>query len=269
MKTTTKTPDARIAEAQKSLEEGLMALTSSEDWLRYLTTQARFHKYSFLNVLWLSVQTSKRGMPLSQVAGFNTWKDMGRFVRKGEKALNVLAPIVVKKTDEERRVLVGFKVVSVFELSQTDGEPLPEISHNLEGDGAEYKALADKLVAFSADNGVPVSFEDCGSALGEYNTVNKTIRIRPGMSDLQTASVLAHEVAHSILHADEEDRHSRPEMETEAESTAFVVMNALGLDTSKFAFGYVAGWSKGDHDLVRKVADRVQKASKTILTAVE
>src|SRR5512137_1626295 len=245
---TTKTPDTRIEEAQAALTEGLKALTSSEDWTRYLATQARFHRYSFCNIIWLCSQAARRGIDLSRVAGFNAWKDLGRFVKKGERALNVLAPMTGKKVDEEtgeeRYIVFGFKVVSVFDLSQTDGEPLPEVCHDVEGNGEAYKALTDKLAKFSASRSVPVSFEDCGSAQGSFNRLDKAIKIRPEMGDLQTAATLVHEVAHSLLHENEDDCHSRPEMEVEAESVAFVVMSALGMDVSRCSFGYVAGWSK-------------------------
>jgi len=265
--------DPRIEAAQTELEAGVKALVSSEDWKRHLETQARFHRYSFQNVLWLAIQAAKREMPLSKVAGFNTWKDLGRFVKKGERALNVLAPMLGKKTDEEtgeeRRVIYGFKVVSVFDMSQTDGAELPEVCHDVDGNGEAYKALTDKLAAFSASRSVPVTFTDCGSAQGSFNRMDKAIKVRPEMGDLQTAATLVHEVAHSLLHTEEDDCHSRPEMEVEAESVAFVVMSALGMDVSRCSFGYVAGWSKGDTDLVKKTADRVQKAAKKILEAVE
>jgi len=271
------TTDTRLEDAHKALTDGIAALVSSDDWKRYLATQSRFHKYSFGNVMWLMGQAITRGVDVTRFAGYRTWQSLGRQVRKGEKAFHVLAPLKFKKSVEKDGVkedvygIRGWRVESTFDISQTDGEPLPEVAKDLQGSSEEIRSLTAKLAAWSASRGVPVTFpaRPAGeTADGLYYRAGR-IEVFEGMSDLQTFRVLVHEVAHSILHAKEEDRHGRPQNEVEAESTAFIVFTVLGFDASEYSFGYVAGWSEGDTKLVKSVGERIQKAAKEILSVLK
>ena len=269
------TKDIRIEEAHKALETGLAAMVAGDDWKKYLEVQSRFHSYSFGNVLWLMFQAMIRGVEVRRFAGYRTWQSLGRQVRKGEKAFAVLAPMKYKRTVEKDGVeqevfgIRGFRVESTFDVSQTDGEELPEAVTKLEGTSEEIQASFDKLAAWSKARGVPVSRESTGTSANGYFERSGRIVVRPDLTDLQALKTLVHEIAHSLLHADIEDCHSRSYMEVEAESTAFVVMNVLGYDSSSYSFGYVASWSDGDTKLVKTVGERVQKTAKTIITALQ
>lgn len=260
-----------LAAAQTALEAGIAQLVESDTWTQYLKTQARFHRYSFSNVIWLMVQASSRGVEVSQFAGFHAWKDLGRFVTKGSLSFKVLAPMTCKKTDEagtDRWIVRGFKAVSVFDVSQTDGAPLPEVVKPLEGSSEALQASFATLADFSAKRGVPVTREDLpGSTNGFYSRTESRIVVDASLSDRQALKTLCHEVAHSILHATEEG-DTRATKEVEAESAAFIAMHAMGIDTAEYSFGYVAHWSDGDTKLVKAVGDRATKAAKVIIEAL-
>ena len=264
----------KLLEAQKALQNGVANLVSSEGWQDYLKAQSRFHNYSFQNVLWLLAQGIARDVNVSRFAGYNTWQALGRQVRKGETSFKVLAPCGYKKLDEstgeEVFRLRGFKVVSTFDVSQTEGEPLPEPIKKLEGSGEDLQAAYAKIEKFNTTRGLTVERRANldGGANGFYNRMNREIVIDSALSDLQSLKTLCHETAHSILH-DSDDGNSRATKEVEAESTAFVVMHALGLDSAEYSLGYVAHWAKGDAKLIQDVAVRVQKAAKQILALFE
>lgn len=260
-----------VAEAFETLNAGVESLIKSEGWEKYLTAQAVFHHYSFNNAMWLMLQGMERGVDVSRFAGFQTWKKLGRFVQAGEKSFKVLAPMSYKReveredgSTETRFGIRGFKVVSVFDVSQTDGKALPEVTHKLEGSTEFAVETYAKLAAWSASRGVPVSRESAGGANGFYSRIESKIVVDEKLSDVQALKTLAHEVAHSLLHSTDEG-DSRETKEVEAESTAFVVLHALGVNASDYSFGYIATWSKGDKEAVKAVANRVQKTAKTIL----
>jgi len=262
----------KLLEAQKALQAGVAKLVSSEGWQDYLKAQSRFHNYSFQNVLWLLVQAAARGVNVTRFAGYNTWQSLGRHVRKGETSFKVLAPMGYKKKDEatgeETFRLRGFKVASTFDLSQTDGEPLTEPVKQLEGTSDELKAAYAKVEKFNKTRGLTVERVKLDGPNGMFNRMNREIQIDEALSDLQALKTLCHETAHSILH-DSDDGDSRATKEVEAESVAFVVLHALGLNSAEYSFGYVAHWSKGDPKLIQDVAVRVQKTAKTILALFE
>jgi antirestriction protein ArdC len=264
--------NAKLLEAQKALETGVANLVASEGWQNYLKAQARFHTYSFANVMWLMSQGIARGVDVTRFAGYQTWKALGRQVRKGEVSYKVLAPMGYKKLDEatgeERFRLRGFKVVSTFEVSQTDGEPLPEPVTKLVGDGEELREMFAKLAKFSTAKGLTVDKAEIDSgANGFFNRLNREIKVDSRLSDLQALKTLIHETAHSILHNDV-DSEGRSTREVEAESVAFVVMHTLGFDSAEYSLGYVAHWAKGDAKLIQDVAVRVQKCAKQIVEDV-
>ena len=269
--TTTNSP---VVEALKTLEAGVEKLIASEGWVNYLKTQAAFHNYSFNNAFWLLLQGVTREVNVSRCAGFQTWKKLGRFVRKGETSFKVLAPCTykreVEKSDgsiEEKSGVCGFRIVSVFDVSQTDGAELPEVCTKLQGQDETARETFVKLAAWSAARGVQVTRESAKGANGFYSRVESRIVVESTLSDIQALKTLAHEVAHSILHSTDEG-DSRETKEVEAESTAFVVLHALGVNASDYSFGYIATWSKGSKEAVRAVAGRVQKTAHTILEAL-
>jgi len=257
-----------------SLVKSIETLIASNDWESHLRLQAQFHHYSFGNVVWLSIQSHERGVTPTRFAGFNAWKKLGRNVKKGEKSFKVLAPVMVKytkaDTEDKKYVLRGFKVVSTFEQCQTEGKEIsePELCTKLQGSSEETLSTYAKLAGFAVKRGWSVEKGDTGAANGFADLYGKRIVVSPTLSDLQSLKTLCHEVAHSMLHADDIGAHGQDEREVEAESVAFIVLNALGFDSASYSFGYVAIWSKGNIELVKKTGERVQRASKTILEAL-
>jgi len=219
-------------------------------------------------------------------ATFQTWREHGRFVRKGEKGIAILAPVVKKVADDDgddetkQLRLVGFRLVTVFGVEQTDGDALPEIQlPDITADEAFDGSVETlKQIALSID-GNPVSDielrtrqqGDPSTALGWYSPKTKHIVVvTDGQSRAQQFSTLCHEVAHALLHPIG-DPHGAPEREVEAESTAFVICRALGLDTSKASFPYVAVWASRDElqDPLKMIAasgERIARAATSILT---
>ena len=257
----------RMKEITDRLETGIQQLFDSDRYKAYLTTMAKFHNYSFNNTLLIAMQGGQL------VAGFNKWKDtFHRTVKKGEKGIKILAPAPYKvkqkmdKLDEQGKPILdkdgkplteektvqipAFKVVSVFDVSQTEGEPLPSIAVNeLSGSVQDYQ---DFFKALEQASPVPIGFEDIeGGAHGYFHLLDNRIAIQEGMSQLQTIKTAIHEIAHAKLHAiDPTDpkQTNRPDSRTrevQAESVAYAVCQHYGLDTSEYSFGYVAGWSSG------------------------
>ena len=207
------------------------------------------------------------------VAGFSAWRDkFKRNVRKGEKAIKILAPvpkkIIVKDvnpdgTENEREVrFTRFRSVNVFDISQTDGEDLPSICNRLDGKVDDYDDVINKLIALAKPN---VRFDDLkGKANGYYSRVTDEIVIQSGMSQKMTIKTLVHEIAHSILHSDAFIEIPRPIKEMQAESVAYMVCKQIGIDTDEYTFEYVASWASGDTkklseqmEIVRKTADSI------------
>lgn len=259
----------RMKEITDRLETGIQELFESERYKAYLSTMSKFHSYSFNNTLLIAMQGGQL------VAGYNKWRDnFHRNVKKGEKAIKILAPAPfkakkeVQKLDAQGRPVMGkdgkpvtevqeiqvpaFKIVSVFDVSQTEGEPLPsigveELTGSVERYGEFFKALEQT-------SPVPIGFEDIpGGSHGYYHLTEKRIAIQAAMSELQTLKTAIHEIAHSKLHAidpeapaiEQADRPDSRTREVQAESVAYAVCQHYGLDTSDYSFGYVAGWSSG------------------------
>jgi len=274
MKTTTR--DEKVAEAIKAIDVGVAALTSGEEWAAFLRMQARFHRYSFGNAMLIYTRCPQA----TRVAGFEAWKKLGRVVRKGEKGIPIFAPAGMGRAtrrndetgeDETLRTWLRFKVVYVFDVSQTDGEPLPQITRPVED--TPFASSLDALRAVGASMPDVVSsitvrprvLGESGTAAGWYVRGTKEIVIIDEGSEASKFSTLVHELAHAILHG-ADDHHSRPECEVEAESTAYVVCSALGLDTSCESCGYVAGWGKRvGSDVIRASGDRIARAAHKIL----
>lgn len=260
--------DERVAELTEKLENGVMELYASDQYAQYISAMTKFHNYSFGNALLILFQCPHA----SNVAGYGTWKQLGRQVKKGEKGIHILAPcgfravLEVEKIDpvtgqtlygpdgspltEKKHVSPNrFKIVTVFDLSQTEGKELPQIGvYELSGDVADYSGIYNRLSALSPLPVMQESFE--GNAKGYTSFSENRVVIRPGMSQVQTIKTLVHEIAHAKLHKPsdilgEEPPQSRRQKEVEAESIAYVVCQYFGIDTADYSLAYVAGWSKG------------------------
>ena len=265
-------------EALTRLRTGVLNLTSTDRWRGYLDAQAKVNNYSGRNLLLLLEQNPY----ITQVAGYNTWKDLGRQVRKGEAGLRVFAPLKYTTKpeegheDERTTVIRGFRLVSVFDVSQTDGEPLPEVATKLTGLAPEgvyesLKAYATEQLHFTVQE---VNELDSG-ANGDCNHSTRLIRVVTSNDAAQQVKTLAHEMGHAILHDPDNEATrslSRGHVELEAESCAYVVCQRLGLDSGEYSFGYVAGWAGGGDEASNTIlasAGRIGDAAKTIVTGVQ
>ena len=284
----------RMKEITDRLETGIQELFESERYKAYLTTMSKFHSYSFNNTLLIAMQGGQL------VAGYNKWRDdFHRNVKKGEKAIKILAPAPfkakkeVQKLDAQGRPVMGkdgkpvtevqeiqvpaFKIVSVFDVSQTEGEPLPsigveELTGSVERYGEFFKALEQT-------SPVPIGFEDIpGGSHGYYHLTEKRIAIQEGMSELQTLKTAIHEIAHSKLHVidpeapaiEQADRPDSRTREVQAESVAYAVCQHYGLDTSDYSFGYVAGWSSGkDLKELKASLETIRATAHELITTID
>lgn len=230
---------------------------------------ARFHKYSVNNTMLIFLQRPEA----SYINSYSGWKSVGRMVRKGEKGIRIIAPVTVKvqkesendpsglRTAEEK--VVAFRTAYVFDLSQTEGKELPLLNNKeLIGNVSQYAKIMDAIRQISP---VPIRFGDLNSITtkGYYDHTNRLIMIRKGMSELHTVKTAIHELTHALLHSEKTADKSSFIKETVAESVAYVVCNALGLDTGEYSFPYLASWSESHtpHELknslftVRRTAD--------------
>lgn len=261
-----------MAAYTQKISQSVKELRTSEGYTRMLKCMSAFHKYSLNNVIMILMQMPEA----TQVAGFSTWKKMKRFVKKGEHGIRIFAPLVRKvvrtNADSEETAatkICGFKLVSVFDISQTDGEPLPEVPllPDVVGSVDRFEEIMD---AFRSVTDYEIC---CGpvrdGAYGLCNHRDKTITLMKGMSEAQQIGTLAHEVAHSLLHALPCPLDT-PTREIEAESVAYMVCAHFGLDTSAFSFEYLASWSLGmeDEDFTCRVAD-LQKTASKIISGIE
>ena len=259
----------QMKEITERLEQGVKDIFTSEMYTTYLRTMAKFHNYSFNNTLLIAMQRPDATL----VAGFNAWKNkFNRYVKKGEKGIQIIAPAPIKEVEEREKidkdtglavlnengepemerveyVVPCFRVTTVFDVSQTDGEPIPSLEVNeLTASVKDYALLTTAIEQVSP---VPMRFDEIeGDAKGYYSDADKEICIQVGMGESQTIKTMIHEVAHAMLHnsdymkqrGEEKDRLTK---ETEAESIAFTVCSVLGIDTSDYSFPYVASWASG------------------------
>lgn len=263
-----KKTEKKIDEITKKLEAGVKEVFSSERYEKYLQTMSKFRNYSANNCLLIMMQNPEAQL----VAGFNDWKNkFKRNVIKGQKAMYVIAPVphkykkVDERTGEEKEMQwLGYRAVPVFDVSQTEGEALPTIPvTKLSGTVEEYSALIEKLERL-APAGITYEEIETG-ANGYFKRDDNTIHIDSRMSEQQTVKTIIHEVAHSILHSEtgtQKDADKRTK-EVQAESVAYTVCNYLGIDTSDYSFGYIAGWSKD------KTASELTESLKQIKTTAD
>lgn len=278
----------QVREITDKLEQGIKELFESEKFKEYLTTMSKFYNYSFNNTLLIAMQKPDATL----IAGYTSWqRNFDRHVMKGEKGIKILAPAPYKAQEEREKIdpatqkpvldadgkpvtetvevlRPAFKVVCVFDVSQTDGKELPDIAvDELTGSVENYAAFFEAL---KQESPVPISFEGIpGGAKGYFSHVENRIAIQDGMSEIQTVKTAIHEIAHAKLHAikpDEkvapEERKDRHTKEVEAESVAYTVCQRYGIETSDYSFGYIAGWSsdkdtkelKGSLETIRSTA---------------
>lgn len=259
----------QLKEITERLEQGVKDIFASEMYTKYLLTMSKFHNYSFNNTLLIAMQRPDATL----VAGYNAWKNkFNRYVKKGEKGIQIIAPAPVKEREEREkidkdtgltvlnesgepeievveRVIPRFRVTTVFDYAQTDGEPLPTLEVNeLTARVKDYTLLKEAIEQVSP---VPIRFGEIeGNAKGYYSHMDKEICVRADMGESQTIKTMIHEVAHAMLHDSDQMKQRGEEKdqltkETEAESIAFTVCSALGIDTSDYSFPYVASWASG------------------------
>ena len=294
---TSEKPAEKLKEITDRLEQGIAELFDSERYKEYLKVMSKFHNYSFRNTVLIAMQKPDASL----VAGFSAWKNnFGRNVMKGQKGIKIIAPSPfkirqeVEKIDphtqkpiigkdgkpvtEEKEVKIpAYKVVSVFDVSQTEGKELPDIAvDELTGDVDRYK---DFFAALEKTSPVPIAFENIeGGSHGYYHLEDKRIAINEGMSELQTLKTAIHEIAHAKLHdidlnapKDEQQPHvDRRTREVEAESVAYTVCQHYGLDTSDYSFGYVAGWSSGrELSELKSSLETIRSAAAEIINSID
>jgi hypothetical protein len=247
------------------------ALMQSQGWQDFLAMAARFHRYSANNVMLILAQAPHA----TQVGGYRRWQSLGRQVRKGERGIAILAPCVKRRwpvDDEETdqpelvRILRGFRVAHVWDLSQTDGEPLPDVRPALLA-GKAPAGLWGSLAQEVRTAGFELARGDCGGANGRTDYLKRTVRVRDDVDDAQAVKTLAHELAHVWLHDPEHGSHHRGTAEVEAESVAYVVCHASGLDTADYTLPYLATWAGGDIAAIRSTAERVLSSARRALEA--
>ena len=294
--TDAKTEKQKVQEITEKLEQGIKEFFESEKYKTYLNTMSKFHNYSFNNTMLIAMQKPDATL----VAGFKAWqKNFDRHVKKGEKGIRILAPAPYKIKEEQEKLdpvtgeimldkngmpiteeveikIPAFRVVPVFDVSQTDGKELPDIGINeLSGSVEDYEDFMQALTEVSP---VPITYEDIdGDAKGYFHTTDHRIAIQEGMSQSQTVKTAIHEVAHAKLHDREQNQDidavldkDRNTKEVEAESVAYTVCQHFGIDTLDYSFGYIVGWSS-DRDMkeLKSSLDTIRKTASELITGIE
>ncbi len=267
---------ARMETAHAELVEAVEAIASGDDWRAFLDFAAKLHTYSAQNRMWLFQQAMLRGWDdLGHVAGFHTWLALGRYVRKGEHGLSVLAPVRVKVTADdgaESWAVRGFKVEHVFEARQTDGDgdiPEPICPTLLVGEGPD--GAWDALARLVEARGFTIERSPLFPENGTTSMTTRTVTVADRLEGAAAVKTLAHELAHVILHSDPTcDYHAnRARCEVEAESAAYLVCRELGLETNGYSFPYVASWAAGQVKVVTAAADRALGCARQVLEQIE
>jgi len=259
----------------EGLSAGIADLTTSEKWTQYLDVQSKFYRYSPNNVMLILLQNPYA----TRVAGYNAWKALDHQVMAKESALRILAPMTYKRDDalegENAREIRGFKLVPVFDISQTEGPDLPDVVSKLEGLAPD--GVFAKLTEFAQGIGFRVERPQSldSGANGDTSHLEGRIRVVSCNSGAQQTKTLAHEIGHALLHdpgVGATKDLGRGLKELEAESTAYVICTALGMDTSDYSFGYVAGWAGGAPEALQGIkasTGRIQKAAAAVLKTFE
>ena len=284
----------QLKDVMTQLEQGVQGIFNSEDYKRFLDVMAKLPTYSLNNMLLIAIQTEGKA---SMCQSFTGWKSMGRYVKKGEKGIKILAPSPYTIQREQNKLdkatgqpivdhdgepvketvditMKAFRVVRTFDISQTDGKEIPSIGvDELVGNIEGYCTLMEAIKTVCP---VPIYFEDIDSgAKGFYHQTEKRIAIQDGMSEVQTVKTAIHEMAHQKLHAKEDINildvtQSRNSKEVEAESVAYAVCQHYGINTSDYSFGYVAGWSEGKQlPELKKSLDTIRVTAAEMITSID
>lgn len=266
---------AQAKELHETLANQVTALTSTDEWKRYLDTMRAFRHYSFNNTLLIMIQCPEA----TRVAGYQQWLKLGRQVRKGAKGIKIFGYSYRKVTEtnpvtgeEETRKVTFFPVLTVFDVSQTDGEPLATDSSVKALDTEDTAELFDRTATWLTSTGWTVERGDTSPADGWTDHSANLVKISDKLSGADAAAVLLHEAAHVVLHAElvaGEYQAHRGACEVEAEATAYVVAGMLGLNTSSLSVGYVAGWATKGKDLIHTTAENVHRAVRIIADALD
>ena len=283
----------RLAALHEQISEGVAALVDSQGWRAMLDTAAKFHSYSLGNLLLIGAQAPQA----TWVAGFRTWQSLGRQVRKGERGIAILAPCTYRPKTADRaepaapagpepatscsggaapdaggkKQVRGFRAVHVFDVAQTEGPPLPDVTPTLLT-GQAPAGLWDALEGQVLGHGYTVHRGDTGRANGWTDPASRTVRVSGAVDDAQAVKTLIHELAHiEAGHVGDLPTYAtcRGRCEVEAESVAYVVAAAHGLDAGGYSFAYVAGWAGGDLSIVRQAADTVIQTARRILAPLD
>lgn len=259
----------KVKEAYDLIEQGIKNITNSEDYKKFLQFSSRFYNYSLNNQLLIWIQKPNATF----VAGFGTWKKLGRHVRKGEKGIKILAPMHVKATkkndDGEDEVIEynRYRTISVFDISQTEGEHIPslrEFVQNVSGETELYEMMKN-ISPFPVEE-----LDDCEGADGYFNHSSQEIRIWSKNSTSHRLLTLVHEIAHGLLHNDRKNVPNKKTREIEAESVGFVVCHALGIDTSANSLGYMACYGGNSTiEFVEGSKERIHATARTIISNFE
>ena len=285
-----KSQDEKTKQAFSMIEQGVKDVYSSESFKQYLSCLSKFHSYSLNNTLLILSQKPEASL----VAGYRAWQtNFNRHVNKGEKGLMILAPVTTKedrlmnKHDENGNVILDesgnpvqeirvvnlthFKTTTVFDISQTSGDPLPSLVHDLTGSSNEVKSIIQTIQSVCT---IPIEFktetEDLSfmtGAKGYYSPRKDKIVINKDLEDLQTAKTLIHEYAHSLLHKETDKNQSQREIE--AESLAFVICDHFGIDTSEYSFGYIASYANKDYSELKSILVNIQSKAHEMIELIE
>jgi antirestriction protein ArdC len=249
------------------LRRGVTDIMTSDGWKRALEFRNRFHRYSFFNTSLILAQKPDA----TYVAGYRAWQQHNRYVRHGETGITILAPILKPDPiNPDEQTLTGFRPVKVFDISQTDGDPIPtkpapRLLEDTPDDRARLITLTLTLARYCHRHGVSVTWDfQHPTALGAYYPDQRHIAIKASLSATQGFKTLVHEAAHMLLHAASDERHLA---ELEAETTAYLVCHALGIDTSSYSFAYLASWTDDIEAFIR-AGDRASKTARTIVSAL-
>ena len=276
--------DEKVKVLSQRLIDGVQQTFQSDHFKEYLKVVSTFHTYSPRNTTLIFLQRPAA----SRVAGFQAWKKYGRYVRRGETGISIFAPskVVVKlnkplldgngnpvldengnpQAEKTEKTRIQFRIVSVFDVSQTDGEPLPALCSELQGAVPDFQTIFNAVQKISPYKIVFENMSDDQKGCCRYG--DQTIALRPGMSDEQIVKTLIHEVAHATLHSD--TKKSKQEREVEAESIAFIVSDFLGIDTSSYSFDYVSSWSYGmGPSQLQDVLENIQHSANEIICKVQ
>jgi len=265
----TQVKNEKVQALVNQVKEGVANILNSEDWKKCLDANAKFWRYSFRNQMLIALQKPEA----TRVAGYHAWLRLGRFVKKGEHGIHILAPLLVKvketESEDAKVFLKGFRAVSVFDLSQTQGEDLPTVYHPLTGKAPD--GIFEKAKQLIESKGYSVEFQSMNDGKYGYVDITNHIVLKEGVSTAQSLKTLIHEMSHALLDHLKEKDSSREKQELEAETTSWIVCKNLGLETDQTSFAYLAVWSQNKErdKLLEEAAQRASLLAKEILESLD